>query len=533
MKNLTPSLRSFQSRCWLLAAIAFFALAAPSFGQDATTSDDKATSDAGTNSQVVVEDSEKSSTEGDDRYSRIRHDAIVKFRSDAVLRTNDSAEAVVAIGSSARVHGKVREAVVAVGGDIEIDGEAHDVVAVLGGIKVHPGAKISGDVVCVGGSLDLPEGVTLSRRPVEIDLGGLSTGLREWMLQCLFKLRPLAPQVGWVWVVGFFFFLIYLIIALVMPGTVLACATEINRRPATTFLMGLLTKMMLPLVIVILAATGVGAIIVPFLGAALAFGALIGKAALFEALGFGIGRRLGAGVLQNALVAFLLGIGVITVLYMVPVIGFVALGVVSVWGLGGAVTAAFGAMKREAPSKPAVPAVPVTAFSATTASAAPAAGPGASESAANPSAAAAASPQAATTPIPSNVPEALSERRANFWERMGAGFLDFVVVGILGGLTHLAPLGFLIALAYFAAMWTWKGTTVGGAVLGLKVVRLDAQPVTFLVSLVRALAGAFSIVVLFLGFLWIAFDREKQGWHDKIAGTVVVRLPRSVPLICL
>ena len=122
------------------------------------------------------------------------------------------------------------------------------------------------------------------------------------------------------------------IIALVMPGTVLACATEINKRPATTFFMGLLTKMILPLIVFILAATGIGAIIVPFLGAALAFGALIGKTALFEALGFSVGRRFGTAVLQNALIAFLLGIGIITILYMVPVIGFLALGVVSRFG---------------------------------------------------------------------------------------------------------------------------------------------------------------------------------------------------------
>ena len=120
--------------------------------------------------------------------------------------------------------------------------------------------------------------------------------------------------------------------------------------------MGLLTKMLLPLIIFILVATGIGAVIVPFFGAALAFGALIGKTALFEALGLGIGRRLGVAVLQNSLIAFILGIGVITILYMVPVIGFLALGIVSVWGLGGAVTAAFGAMRRETPEKPAAPA---------------------------------------------------------------------------------------------------------------------------------------------------------------------------------
>ncbi len=111
--------------------------------------------------------------------------------------------------------------------------------------------------------------------------------------------------------------------------------------------------------------------------------------------------------------------------------------------------------------------------------------------------------------------------------------LDFILVGILGGLTHFPPLGFLVALTYFAAMWTWKGTTIGGIVLGLKVVRADGGAVTFAAALVRALAAAFSIFVLFLGFLWIAWDGEKQGWHDKIAGTVVLRLPRGTPLVCL
>ena len=149
-----------------------------------------------------------------------------------------------------------------------------------------------------------------------------------------------------------------------------------------------------------------------------------------------------------------------------------------------------------------------------------------------PQAQAAASQPSTTNPQPS-LPEALAFPKASFWERMGAGFLDVVLVGIVGALAHVTPLGFLVALAYFAGMWTWKGTTVGGIVLGLKVVRLDGQPVTFAVALVRALGAAFSAFVLFLGFLWIAWDSDKQGWHDKIAGTVVLRLPRGTPLVCL
>ena len=127
---------------------------------------------------------------------------------------------------------------------------------------------------------------------------------------------------------------------------------------------------------------------------------------------------------------------------------------------------------------------------------------------------------------------------------MGAAFLDIVVVGFITGIAH-GPLGFLlaflsgppiffiVALAYFAGMWAWKGTTVGGIVLKLHVVRTDGRPLTFVAALVRGLAAALSVVVLFLGFLWIAWDRDKQGWHDKIVGTVVVRLPRSIPLVCV
>jgi len=137
-------------------------------------------------------------------------------------------------------------------------------------------------------------------------------------------------------------------------------------------------------------------------------------------------------------------------------------------------------------------------------------------------------------PIPPPVmPEILAFPRAGFWERMGAAFLDLVLVGILTALVGGMPQGLLVALAYFAGMWTWKGTTIGGIVLGLKVVRVDGQPLPWHVALVRSLAAAFSAFVIFLGFLWIAWDKEKQGWHDMIAGTVVLRLPRGMPLVCI
>ena len=63
------------------------------------------------------------------------------------------------------------------------------------------------------------------------------------------------------------------------------------------------------------------------------------------------------------------------------------------------------------------------------------------------------------------------------------------------------------------------------------LVRLDGQPMTFSVALVRSLSSFFSAFALFLGFFWAGWDKQRQAWHDKIAGTVVVAMPKGISLI--
>lgn len=85
--------------------------------------------------------------------------------------------------------------------------------------------------------------------------------------------------------------------------------------------------------------------------------------------------------------------------------------------------------------------------------------------------------------------------------------------------------GLLFSFAYFAGLWTLNGATYGQRWLGMKV--LDAatlQPPRPGQAALRWLGLLISFLVLCIGVIWVAFDPRKQGWMDKMAGTVVVRV---------
>lgn len=135
---------------------------------------------------------------------------------------------------------------------------------------------------------------------------------------------------------------------------------------------------------------------------------------------------------------------------------------------------------------------------------------------------------------------------AGFWIRLGASLIDTVLVmaitfpllvaiygwqyfdqevnsGMFAG-----PADFLITwvLPFIAVIWFWraKQATPGKLALHLRIVDADSgQTLSTGQSVGRYFAYIVSMLPLFLGFLWVAFDRRKQGWHDKLAGSVVVR----------
>ena len=142
-----------------------------------------------------------------------------------------------------------------------------------------------------------------------------------------------------------------------------------------------------------------------------------------------------------------------------------------------------------------------------------------------------------------------------FWRRFFAFTLDSVVIYILAtvvltagmfvlgaasGLQEIRPAGrpslvvflrlavlfnllyLFMCMAYFTYFHGICGKTPGKMVFGLKVIRETGEPLTFGTAFLRWIGYFVSSLPLNLGFIWIAFDRKKQGFHDKLAGTVVI-----------
>ena len=71
---------------------------------------------------------------------------------------------------------------------------------------------------------------------------------------------------------------------------------------------------------------------------------------------------------------------------------------------------------------------------------------------------------------------------------------------------------------------------MGGIICGLRLTRTQGTDLRVIDAVVRGLASVFSFAALGIGCLWMLQDPERQMWHDKIAGTLVVKVPRQVLL---
>ncbi|ETW95414.1 MAG: hypothetical protein ETSY1_30770 [Candidatus Entotheonella factor] len=117
-------------------------------------------------------------------------------------------------------------------------------------------------------------------------------------------------------------------------------------------------------------------------------------------------------------------------------------------------------------------------------------------------------------------------------KRLVASILDllalviFVMIpGIAGeGREGVALILLIVSIVWIVRLFV-QGTTPGKKILGMRVVKEGGQNAGLGTMLLREVIGkSISAMILSLGFLWILFDRDRQGWHDKLARTYVVNL---------
>jgi uncharacterized RDD family membrane protein YckC len=133
---------------------------------------------------------------------------------------------------------------------------------------------------------------------------------------------------------------------------------------------------------------------------------------------------------------------------------------------------------------------------------------------------------------------------AGFWLRVVAAIIDAVIIdavvfvlsfvigygmgsagsggGAAGGVG--AVIGLVIGIAYFCGMESSaRQATLGKMAVGIKVTDLAGSRISFGKALGRYLGKIVSFLILCIGFLMVAFTEKKQGLHDIMAGTLVVK----------
>jgi len=134
------------------------------------------------------------------------------------------------------------------------------------------------------------------------------------------------------------------------------------------------------------------------------------------------------------------------------------------------------------------------------------------------------------------MPAAVTSEKAGWGTRALAILIDAVGIGIIAGAvssilgagpstTQYQGVTTLFQAAYFTYFWSaaGKGQTIGSRALKIRVVKTDGSYLDYVGAFLRFVGFVISCLVFLLGLLWAAFDAQKQGWHDKIAGTYVVK----------
>lgn len=116
-------------------------------------------------------------------------------------------------------------------------------------------------------------------------------------------------------------------------------------------------------------------------------------------------------------------------------------------------------------------------------------------------------------------------------DAMASADLDAINAAMAQFQSDAVPVNLAVSAVYNVVMMTlFNGQTLGKMVFGMRVVKKNGRRISVLDALLRNVLGYMVSQIFLLGYIWAFADKEKQAWHDKMAGTVVVDERKTVTL---
>jgi hypothetical protein len=432
-------------------------------------------------------------------------DAIVTGSSYKLAAGETTNGAVVLIGGTGEIDGTVNGDLVLIGSKATVAGTVNgDLVTVGSNLTFVSGAVANGDYVSVASDVKGEQGLTTNGERVSLNTYSPVVPVVKEALTNIVAMRTMSPTSIFGWMLALVMLLVRLVLALIFPKVFVGTEAIIRDRPGPSLLVGLAVILGGAVLSFLLAITVIGIIALPFLALALFILNIFGGAAVC----YSIGKRIAPQMATQRYATYLwiiCGTVVVWVLYCIPVIGFIAAGVVSLLGIGTFAIYLVERYRTNASRTLPAPIVPVeTENSAPVRS--------------NPLA------------LPSiEAKMAITAPKAQFLPRLFASIIDLIVLYALLSSVHLSHAIIPAWVLYRFGMFVWKSSTLGQIVLNLQVQKRDGTSLVgdYSGALIRALSSLLSLIPLGLGFIWILFNRDLDAWHDKISETYVVQLNPS------
>jgi uncharacterized RDD family membrane protein YckC len=135
----------------------------------------------------------------------------------------------------------------------------------------------------------------------------------------------------------------------------------------------------------------------------------------------------------------------------------------------------------------------------------------------------------------------MEHNKAGFWLRVSALTIDeiilifmtycllLVIKPYISYDLYMSPWFILIFYEfldynYYTLFWYYGGQTPGKKLLKTKVIKIDGTPLSYKDAFIRYWTWMFGVACLGIGYFWIAWEKNKQGWNDLVAKTFVIRI---------